>query len=97
MRISCCARCVAVRFGRFPVVFRLRWVACLIAAGAGLLASATGQASADTLRWELTQAYQNSPQLNFQRASLRAPDEPVPQALSGYRPRVNLTATAGEQ
>ena len=45
----------------------------------------------------LTQAYQNNPQLNAQRASVRATDETVPQALSGYRPRVSLTATAGEQ
>jgi outer membrane protein len=78
-------------------VFRRRGVACLIAAGAGLLASATGQASADTLKWALTQAYLNNPQLNSQRASVRATDETVPQALSGYRPRVTLSATAGEQ
>ena len=69
----------------------------MIAAGAGLLASATGPAGADTLKWALTQAYQNNPQLNSQRASVRATDETVPQALSGYRPRVSLTATAGEQ
>ena len=86
-----------MRFGGFPVVFSLRWVACVIAAGAGLLASATGPAGADTLKWALTQAYQNNPQLNSQRASVRATDETVPQALSGYRPRVSLTATAGEQ
>jgi len=95
MRISCCARCVTVRFGGFPVVFSLRWVACLVAAAAGLLASATGPAGADTLKWALTQAYQNNPQLNSQRASVRATDETVPQALSGYRPRITLTATAG--
>ena len=86
-----------MRFGGFPVVFSLRWVACLIAAAAGLLAPATGPAGADTLKWALTQAYQNNPQLNSQRASVRATDETVPQALSGYRPRVNLTAIAGEQ
>ena len=28
---------------------------------------------------------------------MRATDETVPQALSGYRPRVSLTASAGEQ
>src|SRR6478752_5514219 len=52
-------------------------------------------ASADTLKGALTQAYQNNPQLNSQRASVRATDETVPQALSGYRPRVSLTATSG--
>src|SRR5690349_972449 len=54
-------------------------------------------ASADTLKGALIQAYQNNPQLNSQRASVRATDETVPQALSGYRPRVSLSATAGEQ
>ncbi|MCX7311237.1 MAG: TolC family outer membrane protein [Hyphomicrobiales bacterium] len=49
------------------------------------------------MNWALTQAYQNNPQLHSQRASVRATDETVPQALSGYRPRVNLTANAGEQ
>ncbi len=42
-------------------------------------------------------AYQSNPQLNAQRASVRATDENVPQALSGYRPRVSVTASVGEQ
>jgi outer membrane protein len=54
-------------------------------------------AAADTLEWALVQAYQNNPVLNAQRALLRAQDEAVPQALSGYRPRVSLTATVGNQ
>src|ERR1700742_498150 len=45
----------------------------------------------------LLRAYQNNPQLNSQRASVRATDETVPQALSGYRPRVTLTGQEGEQ
>ena len=53
-------------------------------------------ASADTLIWALTQAYQNNPQLNAQRAAVRAADENVPQALSGYRPRISLTASLAE-
>jgi outer membrane protein len=52
-------------------------------------------ATADTLEWALVQAYQNNPSLNAQRASLRATDENVPQALSGYRPKVSLTANGG--
>ncbi|HWP24999.1 MAG TPA: TolC family protein, partial [Xanthobacteraceae bacterium] len=48
-------------------------------------------ASADTLPWALAQAYQNNPQINAQRAAVRASDENVPQALSGYRPRVSLS------
>jgi outer membrane protein len=52
-------------------------------------------ARADTLEWALVQAYQNNPSLNAQRASLRATDEAVPQALSGYRPKVSITASGG--
>src|SRR6266567_7537543 len=53
--------------------------------------------SAETMRSALVQAYQNNPQLNAQRANARAIDENVPQALSGYRPKLSITATAGEQ
>jgi outer membrane protein len=52
---------------------------------------------ADTIEAALVRAYQNNPQLNAQRAAVRATDENVPQALSGYRPRVSVTASAGTQ
>ena len=52
-------------------------------------------ARADTLEWALVQAYQNNPSLNAQRAALRATDENVPQALSGYRPKLSVTASGG--
>lgn len=64
---------------------------------AGVALTASGAASAATLQWALVQAYQNNPQLNAQRAAVRATDEAVPQALSGYRPRLSVTATVGEQ
>ncbi|MGJ4928625.1 TolC family outer membrane protein [Bradyrhizobium sp. HKCCYLRH3095] len=54
-------------------------------------------ALADTIEAALVRAYQNNPQLNAQRALVRSTDEGVPQALSGYRPKVNLTASAGVQ
>src|SRR5665213_4194921 len=54
-------------------------------------------AQADTLESALTQAYQNNPTLNSQRAAVRATDENVPIALSGYRPKVTITANGGEQ
>jgi outer membrane protein len=65
---------------------------CSSAAGFGI---GCGDAQADTLEWALVQAYQNNPSLNAQRASLRATDENVPQALSGYRPKLSLTAAGG--
>ena len=65
---------------------------CLAAANLGIGSSG---AAADTLEWALVQAYQNNPSLNAQRASLRATDENVPQALSGYRPKLSVTASGG--
>jgi len=69
------------------------------AAAAVLLMACAGPtvALADTIEAALVRAYQSNPQLNAQRASVRATDEGVPQALSGYRPKVNLTATGGYQ
>ena len=54
-------------------------------------------AYADTLDGALILAYQNNPTLNSQRAAVRATDEGVPQALSGYRPRVTFNGTVGSQ
>jgi outer membrane protein len=69
------------------------------AAAAVLLLAYVGPtpALADTIEAALVRAYQNNPQLNAQRALVRSTDENVPQALSGYRPRVAVTATAGTQ
>jgi outer membrane protein len=89
---------VNVRVGDgFTVGLSVRWGVRVVAAGATILALAVSGASADTLLGALTQAYQNNPQLNAQRASVRATDENVPQALSGYRPRVSLSASVSEQ
>ncbi|MEA2977780.1 MAG: outer membrane protein [Alphaproteobacteria bacterium] len=54
-------------------------------------------AAVNTLEGALVQAYQGNPQLNAQRSSLRTTDENVPQALSGYRPRVSATIQVAEQ
>jgi outer membrane protein len=69
------------------------------AAAAVLLIACLGvtPALADTIEAALVRAYQNNPQLNAQRAQVRSTDENVPQALSGYRPRVSVTASAGTQ
>ncbi len=68
------------------------WAVALAVAGVGM---AVSDAAADTLEWALVQAYQNNPSLNAQRAALRATDENVPQALSGYRPKLSVTAQGG--
>src|SRR6266516_8226626 len=69
------------------------------AAASALLWACMGPrpALADTIDAALVRAYQNNPQLNAQRASVRVTDENVPQALSGYRPRVAITGSAGYQ
>lgn len=48
-------------------------------------------ALAETMTGALAKAYVANPTLNAQRATLRATDENVPQALSGYRPTVNAS------
>jgi outer membrane protein len=57
----------------------------------------TRQAGAETIESALARAYRENPQLNAQRAQVRATDENIPQALSGYRPKIGVTATTGEQ
>jgi outer membrane protein len=52
---------------------------------------------ADTMEAALLRAYRNNPQLNAQRASVRATDEAVPQALAGYRPTAAMTFSGGGQ
>jgi outer membrane protein len=65
-------------------------------AGAVLLAGlASGPVSAQTLPEALAAAYANNPTLQAARARLRATDENVPQALSGWRPTVTLQGRAG--
>ena len=48
-----------------------------------------------TLTDALAASYANNPALQSERAKLRATDEGVPQALSGWRPQVSLSGTAG--
>jgi len=71
------------------------WAMSGLVVAAASLACGCTMARADTLEWALVQAYQNNPSLNAQRAALRATDENVPQALSGYRPKLSIQATAG--
>jgi outer membrane protein len=74
------------------------WVLAIasLALSGAIVGTRPTTAAADTLEWALVQAYQNNPSLNAQRAALRATDENVPQALSGYRPKLSITASGGE-
>jgi outer membrane protein len=60
---------------------------------AGLMAGLAGPVAAETLADAIGLAYQTNPTLREQRANLRALDETVIQALSGYRPEVGLSAS----
>jgi outer membrane protein len=60
-----------------------------------LLPRAVLAAPPETLTQALVEAYNNNTTLQEQRASLRATDEDVPTALSGWRPTVEVTGTAG--
>src|SRR3954464_4973426 len=62
-----------------------------------LALAAPTPALADTIEAALVRAYQNNPQLNAQRAQVRSTDENVPQALSGYRPKVGVNLSTGYQ
>ena len=70
---------------------------CVTAVAALAVTLWTHPSAAETIDSALVKAYQNNPQLNAQRASVRATDEGVPQALSGYRPRISVVGSAGEQ
>src|SRR4051812_48792028 len=65
-----------------------------LAAAAALLITGN-TAATQTLTEALAYAYRSNPQLLAQRAALRATDEEVPQALSGWRPIVTLSAQTG--
>ncbi|MGQ9365722.1 TolC family outer membrane protein [Azospirillum sp. ST 5-10] len=66
-----------------------------LAAGAVVLALAASPAVAEPLEEALARAYAAEPSLAAQRARLRAVDEQVPQALSGYRPTLQAGLSVG--
>lgn len=63
----------------------------------GLGALAVLPARAETLAEALASAYNNNPQILGERANLRATDEGVSQALSGWRPTVTFQGAIGSE
>ena len=57
---------------------------------------ATPQAAGQTMEQALIAAYQGNPTLLAQRAALRATDEGVSQAVSGWRPVLSASASIGK-
>ena len=74
--------------GCFDRAFALGWLALLLSSPA---------AHGESLPEALAKAYQTNPALNAERARQRATDENVPQALSGYRPQIVASLSAGLQ
>lgn len=75
---------------------RLRTAWVVLGVSVGTLAFAM-PADAQSLTDALVLSYQNNPNLGAQRARLRAQDEEVAVALSGWHPTVTLNGTAGRQ
>lgn len=75
---------------------RLRGIVRTMGAALAMAYGWPGSATAEKIEAALARAYQNNPQLNAQRATVRQTDEGVAQALSGYRPTVSADATAGK-
>jgi len=67
--------------------------AVLATAGAAAIASSVGRA--ETISGALIKAYLNNPQINASRAGVRAADENVPKANSGYLPTIIASGNAG--
>jgi outer membrane protein len=67
------------------------------ALAAALAFSCPTPANAESIRDALTATYQTNPRLDAERSRLRATDEDVSRAESGFRPTVNGTADVGRQ
>lgn len=80
---------------KFLLLIPSRWVragAVLLIAALSAAAFPFDAANAETLRDALQSAYRFNPQIDAERANLRATDEGVPQAKSDYRPFVSFSA-----
>jgi outer membrane protein len=64
---------------------------------AGLALGLSNVAHADSLADAMAAAYQNNPTLLGQRSNLRATDETVAQAISGWRPTIQVQASRAYQ
>ena len=79
-------------------MMRFPWLAAVAALIAlAVWCGAAAPLSAQTLDEALGAAYLNNPQIRSARAQLRATDEQVPQALSGWRPTIQFNGEIGEQ
>jgi outer membrane protein len=78
-------------------VLRVRRFGYVTAALAAIMAWGQTPAVAETLGDTLAQTYRYNPQLDAERARLRATDEDVARANSGYRPSINASGDVGHE
>lgn len=84
--------------GRRPMrKIRLLCSAVALSAFVALTPLAATRLAADTLNDALSAAYKYNPRIDAERARLRATDESIPQARSGYLPRLNGSADVNIQ
>ena len=69
------------------------WASAFTAGLSAVLLSSIVQA--ESISGALSRAYGSNPDLNSQRAAVRAQDEEIPRTSAAYRPRVTATADAG--
>ena len=67
----------------------------LLYATVAFAALGAGASHAETASGALVKAYLNNPDINTQRAAVRASDEGVPKANAGYLPKVDATGSFG--
>jgi outer membrane protein len=90
---------VTIRSAYGSAMMRSRWLVStsLLAVTMVFAPIDAPDANAETLRQALAATYKTNPRLDAERARLRASDEDVPRALSGYRPTIAATADTAFQ
>ncbi len=76
--------------------FDLR-LSSLVGLSLAALVVGTGSVAAETMSDSLSRAYLNNPDINQQRAAVRATDETVPQAKAGWMPKVQAQGSLNYQ
>jgi outer membrane protein len=76
---------------------RARALAFVAIAGIACALANVGAANAETIADALKKAYFNNPDINQERAAVRASDENIPKANAGYLPHIDASADVGLQ
>ena len=83
------------KVNRIALEFRMSQLKAILLAIFSSVILSAHSVHAQTLGEALANAYQTNPRLQAARAELRATDETVNQAIAGWRPHVEFSATAG--